>query len=346
MIATEKATPLLSVLGAHPTNSTTSQWPEWNTIFLRMVRNKTTVRGELSTYIVLNDPTNIIPLPILINPVPATIEGDRLLAIHKYNIALYTTQQAALAAIETDFHTYTSETVKSTVISELGGALDALETHTLPQIYAALLQRFGNISAADLAQLRNDLQQSFTYENNDSLPNFTNTQSRIFAKFAQAHNPISENQKITYLIDAINKSPSSEVFKSTIFTFLSTNHDLANPARTYAALVRQLLIANTIISIPPPVLTQTYAYNAKAQPNRAISPSKPTAQATSARTSNRSSSPGPRVHFQDNTLRYCWTHGTTYHSSSKCKNPREGHQSQATASNTMGGATPRATETK
>ena len=351
MSLAEKPT-LLSVLGAHPTNSTTSQWSEWNTIFLRMVRSKTTVRGELTTYITHNDQTNIIEAPLLPNPLPINTEGDRILAIHKYLHVTYTAQQSALAEIETDLHTYTSETVKATVISELGGHLDALETHTLPQIYAALTRRFGNTSAADLAQLRNDLQHSFTHENKDSLPNFTNNQSRIFAKFAQAHNPISENQKITYLIEAINKSPSSEAFKSTIFTFLSTNHDLANPARTYAALVHQLLIANTIVSIPPPVLTQTYAYTATAQTAqtaRASSPSQSSANAkpTRSSTSNRSSSPAPRVRFQDSpATHYCWTHGTGYHSSNHCKYRREGHQTQATAVNIMGGVTPRATETK
>ena len=187
------------------------------------------------------------------------------------------------------------------------------------------------------------------YDDPSYTTNFTNQQSRIFAKFEQAYNPISENQKITYLIEAINKSPSSEAFRSTIFTFLSINHNLASPTRTYAALVHQLLIANTIVSIPPPVLTQTYAYTATAQTARASSPSKPVANAKLPRNSvpNRPSSPGPRVHFQDiPPSHYCWTHGTGYHNSKQCKHRRDGHQTQATAANLMGGATPRATETK
>jgi hypothetical protein len=34
---------------------------------------------------------------------------------------------------------------------------------------------------------------------------------------------------------------------------------------------------------------------------------------------------------------YCWTHGTTFHSSTACRNKATGHQDKATATNKMGG---------
>jgi hypothetical protein len=37
---------------------------------------------------------------------------------------------------------------------------------------------------------------------------------------------------------------------------------------------------------------------------------------------------------------YCWTHGIKGHSSSECKNPREGHMAAASNRNRMGGAIP------
>ena len=37
------------------------------------------------------------------------------------------------------------------------------------------------------------------------------------------------------------------------------------------------------------------------------------------------------------TPAYCWTHGTTFHSSTACRNKAMGHQDKATATNKMGG---------
>ena len=37
------------------------------------------------------------------------------------------------------------------------------------------------------------------------------------------------------------------------------------------------------------------------------------------------------------TPAYCWTHGTTFHSSTACRNKAAGHQDSSTATNKMGG---------
>ena len=38
-------------------------------------------------------------------------------------------------------------------------------------------------------------------------------------------------------------------------------------------------------------------------------------------------------------LKYCWTHGLCIHNGKECKNPMQGHQSDATLENRMGGNT-------
>ena len=39
-----------------------------------------------------------------------------------------------------------------------------------------------------------------------------------------------------------------------------------------------------------------------------------------------------------NTSKYCWTHGACAHDSSECQSPAEGHKSEATFDNKMGGS--------
>ena len=39
-----------------------------------------------------------------------------------------------------------------------------------------------------------------------------------------------------------------------------------------------------------------------------------------------------------NTSKYCWTHGACAHGSNECKSPTDGHKSEATFENKMGGS--------
>jgi hypothetical protein len=46
--------------------------------------------------------------------------------------------------------------------------------------------------------------------------------------------------------------------------------------------------------------------------------------------------PSPTIPRTPGIKRWCWTHGTMFHSSDHCKKPAPGHQKSATVSNKMG----------
>ena len=75
---------VLLILGDDPSLSTTAQWHEWNTHFLRVVHNATVIKGELTNFVVNNDPAGILLRPVLPDPLPATPEGDRSLKQHEF----------------------------------------------------------------------------------------------------------------------------------------------------------------------------------------------------------------------------------------------------------------------
>ena len=309
---------VLSILGEDPSLSTTAQWHEWNTHFLRVVHNATVIKGELTNFVVNNDPAGILLRPVLPDPLPATPEGDRSLKQHEFRLRAFIQQQQGLNVVIAAFHSYTFTTVKDSVIAQLGGDSNALELHPFPIIYAALRLRFGQTSSADLQLLHHKLSQPFTYENSDSLPTFINSMTKIFAIYQRANNHLSQHQQISYLIEAIQRSTANDTFRSTIFDWLRTNHDLTSALRTFHSLVSQLLITN---SIAAPVSTSqpSYAYAASQPPSKPPTPAakKPSAQ-----------------------RQYCWTHGATYHASDQCKHKAEGHQDLATFKTRMGGKAP------
>ena len=316
---------VLSILGDDPSLSTTAQWHEWNTTFLRVVHNATIIKGDLNNFVVNNDPVGILLRPVLPDPLPNTLEGDRSLKQHEFRLRAYIQQQQGLNVVIAAFHSYTSPTVKDSIIAQLGGDSNALEHHPFPIIYAALKLRFGQTSSADLQMLHHKLSQPFTYENSDSLPTFINSMTKIFAIYQRANNPLSQHQQISYLIEAIQRSTANDTFRSTIFDWLRTHHDLTSALRTFPSLVSQLLITNSIAA-PVSSSHPNYAY-AASQPTSKPSP-------TTAAKKPTTQPPLPRFH-------YCWTHGTCSHPSNACLNKAIGHQDKATYPNQMGGKTPR-----
>ena len=48
---------------------------------------------------------------------------------------------------------------------------------------------------------------------------------------------------------------------------------------------------------------------------------------------------GPNNRRRYNTSKYCWTHGACAHTGTDCTSPTEGHKSEATFENKMGGST-------
>ena len=46
-----------------------------------------------------------------------------------------------------------------------------------------------------------------------------------------------------------------------------------------------------------------------------------------------------RTYTRTDTSKYCWSHGACAHTGKKCRNPKQGHQAEATFANKMGGST-------
>jgi hypothetical protein len=348
----------LFILGDNPTSSIESQFPEWNTQYLRYCGNTTVVKNELINHIRTGDATGIHqhqPLDIF----DATLEGDRLQKRWELQDKMFSTQQAALRKCENALLSHTTTTVQAAIQAQLGGADDALDTSSLPVIYAALKLRFGERSGSDLADLRKSL-GPYIYKTATSFTEHVAHYTRTFSILASANNPIAPSEQIDYFVRSITQSSVASHFMSAIIDWSSLHPLLTSPARTFANLATRLTAVNRTVCDLYPALN---AYSATAattsshtrsmgdrtpsptprsdsktvrfKHNRTRYPSPNRAPAVIPATSSTSSSTGSST----NSPNYCWTHGSFGHKSSACKNPQPGHKFDATHLNPQGGTT-------
>ena len=186
-------------------------------------------------------------------------------------------------------------------------------TITFYELYFRIKDHFQSITPAHLQALESDIKAPFTFSTPNSYDVHVAKHIHLNRGLVAAARTRSEIDKANDLRLSLMSSPHAptfttylSIYDSTHLTLLSQSFD--DMQRTYSAAVPALLtsLAATSASI-------NYGANGakdKAPPKK-DRPTKPNA--------------------------FCWTHGTTYHPSNKCRNKATGHQDRATAANKMGG---------
>lgn len=322
-------TPARSTWLKMPTDNPTSKTVFWiNTLddeILRQVHDATSEPGELSNY--FNPPPAMTREEanrcILTAPeIPALPPADSSTvtdlqryghALNHYQIrnTLYKEQRAALNYIKEQLIACMDPCTLQLVFPDRS----VLLTLSSPAIYNLLWQHFSAPTQALIDPINHDLSTPFTYSDANSF-------DAHVAKF------LGNLHALEYMLIPLNMNDKCNRFRKTLslsseanfFNPFLVNYDVSHPSLASQDLPAMISICRSALSsiVQNHADTQlTYHTNMAT----ASAPKKP-------RFKPRTPPTAP--------TNWCWTHGPTFHSSSKCKNPAAGHQTAATESNKMG----------
>jgi hypothetical protein len=305
-------------------------WLTLDSEFERHVYNSTVIKGELSPLLDQipnpDDPTDplhiaamlirdaiILPMPIL--PVRPLVFATALeVSVHTFdlntydrNFKLFHAQQLAMDSLKSNMLSSLDETTKSICFPDK----TQLNTITFFEIYNRVANNFNSPTPAHIDAVNLILAEPFTYLN-------ANSYDLHIARHQDAHRALEAMVFKKRPLEMCNDFRQSLLLSEHAAEFrpFLTIYDavhLSLHEQSLEDIQRACLPA--IAHITAKVVqasTNQFAVNAVITPP--TPPPKPTG----------------------GTKRWCWTHGTMFHSSDRCKKPAPGHQKTATITNKMG----------
>ena len=301
----------------------------WHDMAIRKIHMATIERGEFDILLrtepvggwdaddllLLAAATVPRPAPVMAMPDGAAtaIQLSRYTADHarfKMQNELYQKQQAAMNTVKDQMVGSLDKATLDTIFPNPAALLEA----TFSEIFASITQHFSELSTAHLLAMKADLRTAFVFDNPNAYEARIANDTRLNRALVRAGETRSEFDKVSDSRTSLLTSTHADLFKFHIAVYDTSHRSVLSQSITdfndaNAAAVPALLAT---------LVAPHYGANGAAQKGK---------QPNSGRTAPRKARP----------VAWCWTHGTTHHTSSECRNKAVGHQDKATSTNKMGG---------
>jgi hypothetical protein len=216
-------------------------------------------------------------------------------------------------------------------LSDNGG----ITAKSVPDIMAYLKTTFGTVPAAEIHEMEVALGQPFRI--GDSIREFTTRHLETQEALTRAGDPRSSFSQARSLMAALDQCG--------LFRLCFELYRHANPDPTTHRLDAVILLAlQTHDNRPALATTGDLRYAAEATSAPLTAAQMDVARAIIAAESRtfsaaeaRGTGPRPGTRRAPPTDHWCWTHGYFGHDSAECRNPQDGHNVTATATNRLGG---------